>query len=281
MASNRPGSMTINMDTTELSQALGALDALTTTVTTDKFLEPLVIGTHRHMANQFNLYMDAMAGTEKYKHVYEWGVPGPAGRLWKHELKGRGSNRLASWSWLASKKAIPTPRERAEDPEDNMHGVPREIVDKLSTKRYFFTWKAPVMEFNKTVHISPVDAEKLFIPTGGGNYVFADSATNPNPGGKASTGAFTEAWTYWWGTMAQQEMENNIERQIQAGTEGGIKQVLAGGRRRAVTVSINTFKDNDAAREYGRKWAEKNLTKYAEEFRARQMERIINEYASG
>src|SRR6188768_2835411 len=89
----------------------GFVTGLATEVSTDRFIIPVVEYAHDQMAQAFDTEADALArSSNSLSHVYEWRLNGaPQGRLWKHTLTGRGTNRQASWQWLPSTSPILTP----------------------------------------------------------------------------------------------------------------------------------------------------------------------------
>lgn len=259
-------------DFTELNKVTGALIGMTETIQTDRFSVPIVENTHRTLGNSFDTWMDIQAemNPQALQHVYEWGMTGPGARLWKHELKGRGSsNRFASWAWRASKTPIPTPQERHEDPNDPMSGIKKSKVDKYSDRRYVFIWKAPVMEYNKAVTIIPKDSPRLVYPVwtpgGGAELRFTDGSLVTRPGGDESTLAFTKTWVMWWDTVAPTIYKDTIENEIKIGIETATMAAVAKGSR-GTGIGIQTMSEK-AAISQGYRWAEANLHKFADRYK--------------
>lgn len=262
----RKGSIAMSADFSQLDQAVGALQGMTATVRTDRFLVPMTGAVHNRLSGVFDTHMDIVAETNpsRFHHVYEWGISGKPGRLWTHELKGRGSsNRLASWAWKGSKVPIPTPAERAQNPRDPMSSVHPDEVSKLSKRRHVFIWKAPVMEYNQPVTINPKYASMIaFAPTPAtGELMFVDSSSIDNPGGPQTTGAFSAEWASWWGQTAPLIFEDTISEEIKAGIERGTEDAVKKGSRKA-SIGIKTMTQQQAM-DQGRHWAARNLQSFA------------------
>ena len=261
------GSIALNADFTSMASAVGAIKEMTATVKTDRFLTPLVEATHATLSNKFDIHMDMLAEAtpSRFHHVYEWRLVGDAaGRLWRHQLKGRGSsNRFASWAWKASKTPILTPMERAENPNDPMSDLSEDKVASFSTRQYVFMWKAPVMEYDTEVTIRPKYSDQIAFPSSvkPGKVIGMEEATVSNPGGSATTMAFTAEWVRWWTTQAPLEFEDTLSKEIKAGIENATIAAVKRGSRKA-TVGIHTM-TYPAAEAQGRKWARDNLHKFS------------------
>lgn len=271
------GAIEVAADFSEMGFAMGLISGMAKEVKTDRYLGDVVSYVHKKLSNEFDMHMDfaRAAAPKRFSHVYEWDTHGGKNmendRLWEHKLLGQGGKRNATFIWKASIKPIPSPQERAQDPNDPMHLVPKENLDKLSKRRYFFYWKAPVMEYNQGVNIAPKYASALFIPTGdpANPFVFANEYRNLQPGGQESTGAFTGEWTAWWGTEAPASFEKNIQPALEedlGGIEGEIRQ---GQRSRKKTVSLAATSDYAAAFDSGEAWAMEYMRKKSKKYKAR------------
>ena len=259
--------ISLNADMSELAKAHGALEGMTATVKTDRFLTPIVEATHVSLSNHFDIHMDMLAESlpSRFHHVYEWRLVGDAaGRLWRHQLKGRGSsNRYSSWAWKASKTPILTPQERAENPSDPMSDLSSDQVDSFNDRQYIFQWKAPVMEYNMAVNIKPRYGDQIAFPSAvaPGTIIGVPEAIVQNPGGHATTLAFTKEWTAWWTKEAPALYESEIANTIKDGIENAtIAAVKKGSRSATMTTHNMTY---EAAKKQGKKWAQENLHKYA------------------
>jgi hypothetical protein len=262
----------IEADLADGYRALGFVTGLSTTVSTNRFIASVVEYAHDGMAQAFDREIDgvAMANQNAFQHVYEWRLTGvPQGRLWAHTLTGRGVNRQASWQWLPSKAPILTPEERkaAKNPNDPINAVSEEDLAELSDRKYYFTWKAPMMEYGLPVFILPKQAKALFIPSFNSEkgYFFAKSSQNQLP--NTNAGRFTAYWTTWWssggaGALWDHQIKNVIEKDL-----GRAEKELSKGRRRKKTFSVSTVSDNDAAFEAGRNYAEAYIMGKAKSYR--------------
>jgi hypothetical protein len=262
--------MVVNVDTTSAGGALGSIDGMIAGIKTNRFTRSVIQYTWKRMTEEFDAELDARAitstGRHNYHHVYEWRMIGlPAGRLWSHKLTGAGGHREATFSWKASKTKILTPEERRANAtgiseNDPIQFVPQKNIDMLNDRPYIFYWKAPVMEYDLPVMITPKDAEELFVPIMGGRNGFKMSMAESvmNPGGDATTGSFTFYWTYWWSTVApnifDNEIRNTVERDLGRTAEEQVGKHTK--QRRTKTVSIGVAStDFDSAYVAGKRAA--------------------------
>lgn len=196
--------LAINADTVEASALTGFLTTLSTEVKTDANMGPVLTYTHDKLSERFDAYMSAIApaSPQSFHHVYDWNHIGvPQYQLWKNTLRGRGSDRYASFEFRASVLPVPLPEG-----------------DKKPFKRvHRFIYKAMIMEYNIGVTIAPKRAKILAFPVDDRIIFTKGPVFIDNPGGQATTGAFTAAWTNWWtGPGASQAFD------------GGIRQTLEG-----------------------------------------------------
>jgi hypothetical protein len=174
-------------------------------------------------------------------------------------MLGSGGNRMATFVWKASVKPIATPQERkASNPDDPIAQVPDDELAKLSKRRYIFYWKAPIMEYNLSVTITPKYARSLFIPTGdpAQPFVFVDYYRNLQPGGQNNTGQFTMEWATWWATAAPTIFEENLQQGLEDDLRGVVKGIRQGTRKRTGKASLKAMTDYQKAFEQGEDWAE-------------------------
>lgn len=262
----------IEADLTDGYKAIGFVTGLSTTVSTNRFISSVVELAHSDMAQQFDKEIDqvALSNQNAFQHVYEWRMTGiPQGRLWAHTLTGRGVNRQASWQWIPSKAPILTPEERKarNNPNDPINAVSDEDIAQLSRRDYFFTWKAPVMEYGLRVNITAKYAKALFIPSFDSEkgYYFSKSSSNQMP--NTNAGRFTGFWTAWWtGGGAAETWDSNIRRVIEKDL-GRAEKELSKARKRSKTFTISTIGSNDAAYEAGRNYAEAYLKGRAKNYK--------------
>ena len=265
-----------SVDISGVYNLAGAIMGMTATVKTPGYTDALLKYTHAKMAEDFNMVADVTAAAAKsnFHHVYEWNMVGnPAGRLWKHTFSGHGNNRVAGFDWKASKVPIPTPQQRAGNPDDPISQLDSAELAKLSNRRYFFYWKAPVMEYNQTVHIVGKYSPKklLFIPSWtehkiGGEmkpYTFAASATMSVPGGAATSGQFNALWGAWWASSASSVFDTQIRAQVERDLADSVKQTIR-RRRKTVTIS-NGMADFEAGRAQAMAFLAKKIRTYDRE----------------
>jgi len=262
----------IEADLSEGYKAAGFVTGFTTEVSTNRFVASVVELAHNDMAKAFDTEIDqvAMSNQNAFAHVYEWRLTGmPQGRLWHHTLTGRGVNRQASWVWEPSKAPILTPEERKarNNPNDPINAVSDEDLAQLSRRDYFFTWKAPMMEYGLRVNIIAKNAKALFIPSfeAENGYYFAKSSSNQMP--NTNAGRFTGFWTTWWtgggaATVWETSIKNIIEKDL-----GRAEKELRTSRKRRKSFGLATIGDNDAAFEAGRNYAEAYIRGRAKSYR--------------
>lgn len=216
-------SVSMNSDFSEVGSVIGSMRAMTETVRTSAYITPVLELAHDRMAYAFDNEIDLISSegrAQSLQHVYDWPESGSGIKLWKHTLIGAGATREASFEFLPSIRNIPTPTQRAANPNDPMSLIPPEEIAKLSKRNYIFTWKAPIMEYNNPVNIRAKNVNMLFIPTGNPDkpFMFAKSVYVQSPGGNVSTGKFTAFWTDWWSSMPDEvfntEIKNTLEQDL-------------------------------------------------------------------
>lgn len=274
MGKVKKNAIDIEADLSDGYKALGFVKGLTTEVQTDRYIGPVVEYAHSEMAKTFDEEIDtvARAQQEALGHVYEWRMTGnPKGRLWRHTLSGRGADRQASWQWGPSIMPILKPAERkvAGNPNDPMTNVSDEDIAKLSDRDYYFTWKAPVLEYGLNVNIQAVNAQALFIPTFNNDrgYFFAKSSGSQIK--NTNMGKFTTFWTMWWNRGAGQVWDMHIKRVIEKDLGRSERELAKAtrGRNRMKSFGISTITANDAAFEAGRNMAEAYIKGKAKSYR--------------
>jgi len=194
----------VTADTTEVSALTGFLSTLSTQIKADVNMAPVLDYAHSAMSSKFDAYMSVIAPTapNQFHHVYDWGRIGvPQNQLWKNVLRGRGANKYASFEFRASVLPVPLP-------EGNK---------KPFMRKHRFIYKAMVMEYNIGVTIKPKRAKMLAFPNERGDIVFTKGPIFvQNPGGMGTTGAFTAAWSNWWGGAgADQVFNSEIKRVLE------------------------------------------------------------------
>lgn len=269
------GFVGFNVDTAEAAALTGFLKTLSTEIKTTRHIGPVLRYVHSVMSQEFTDYMSVVAGAapSRFHHVYEWGESGnPGSKLWDDKLVGGGNNRVATFQWRASKQVVPVR-------DDFRAGGVKQI--------HVFVWKAPVMEYNTGVEITPKRGQFLAYFTGpttpGGKYKM-QFTRNPihvtNPGGKETAGAFTREYVSWWGGSGADGVFASRVRQTLENDLGKMPIEMATKKfRRASTKTfkLQTLGNAAEAESYGSAAARKFLmgrsNKYIEAAKAR--ERII------
>ncbi|WXW92547.1 hypothetical protein SEA_ENYGMA_56 [Streptomyces phage Enygma] len=192
----------VTADTTELSSLTGFISTLSTQVKADVNMAPVLDYAHSVMSDKFDAYMSVIAPTapNQFHHVYDWGRIGvPQNQLWKNTLRGRGANKYASFEFRASVLPVPVP-------EGNK---------KPFMRKHRFIYKAMVMEYNIGVRIQPKRAKMLAFPNERGDIIFTKGPVFvQNPGGMGTTGAFTAAWSSWWGGAGANQVFNTEVKRV-------------------------------------------------------------------
>ena len=269
------GYVGFNADIAEASALSGFLKTLSTEIKTARHIGPVLKYVHSVMSQEFTDYMTVMAASQpsRFHHVYEWGQTGdPGARLWNDVLIGGGNSRVASFRWKASKQMVP---------------VRDDFASKGVKKIHVFVWKAPVMEYNKNITITPKRGKMLAYFTGPttpeGKYKM-QFTTNPivvnNPGGSLTSGSFTREYVSWWGGPGAQGIFESRIRTILEEDLGRmpIESVTKKFRRSTTkTFKLQTLGQAAQAEAAGKAAAKQYLgarsNKYIEAAKAR--ERII------
>lgn len=256
------------------------MEGISTTMKSNYYVEDVMTLAHDMMANEFDLAMDIMyaKAPRMFHHVYEWnslaGQEPGMGRLWKHSFDGSGKSRVASWSWLNSKKPVPTPVQRAQNDADPMSQLSAEQLSRFSKRRYFFPMKAPVMEYNQSVHIAPTNGKMIVFPVWDEMRPLRVSKglTVHDPGGAETSGSFTTAWVGWWSTKGPDVFDDVVrvivERDIDDAANASLRRTT---RTRTTGLSINPKGTYDAAYALGAKDAERELRKKSSRYKNRSM----------
>lgn len=270
MASRR-GDLFVKGNMDAMSKASGVIQGISYTVGSDRFIGPVLERTHKIMANEFDLHMDMLRETmpERFHHVYEWWnspVAWDQARLWEHNLKGSGTNRYATWTWKASKTPVPTHEERKAQGKYWSSHLDDDDISRLSERTYFFYWKAPIMEYNIPVVVTPRYGDKVFVPTPkkSKKFTFKSSVIIDNPGGEETTGSFNAAWALWWERgHADTVVGKALMDTINDGVKNSTIKALKGGTK-VRNVKFSTISSSKEAFEEGRRLAERELSKFVD-----------------
>jgi hypothetical protein len=255
------------------------MEGIATTMKSNYFVEDVVEMAHDMMASEFDLFMDVMytKAPRMFHHVYEWnslaGQEPGMGRLWQHTFNGSGHNRVASWSWLTSKKPVPTPMQRAQNDEDPMSQLSNEQIAKFSKRRYFFPMKAPVMEYNQSVYIAPTNGKVIVFPVWDELRPLRVSKglSVRNPGGEETSGSFTTAWMGWWSTKAPDVFDDVVRTIVERDIDDAANDTLRRTTRtRTIGLSMNAKGSYDMGLMAGRQDAQRELRKKSSRYKNRR-----------
>lgn len=241
------------VDTNQASSLAGFLKEVSVKIGTPQYIGPVLQYVHSKMSDEFSVHMSAAAkaAPERFHHVYEWGGLGDTNsQLWQDVLRGNSNVRMATFIWKASTKTVPV---RADFQELGVQQV------------HIFTWKAPVMEFDTNIRITPKRGSGLSYYTGPTNPVdkwpvafWEGPITVQFPGGREVKGAFTHEYVNWWaGSGAAEIFANKIRRLLEhdladmpLGTALG--PFRSGTRSRSKTAGFLAMADAEKAEEVGK-----------------------------
>lgn len=241
------------LDTTPITDANGVIKGTLNAIESRYYINAFINYGLDVLTKEFSKDFDIVArgNPNKYHHVFEWetlktGMPIPLYRLRK---QGQGRARELSFYFVQSRRYVPLPPAQGQfDPS------------KIR-KRHVFRWKAMVMEMGSPVHIVAKDAQRLIIPNDTKKgYTMAQSSTVRNPGGQATTGAFTGFWTLWFSGPAEQIVSKKIgpkaERAIKQEVEKGLRTVRSSSGTGSRTYSINAASGQRAMKEQEKRMEE-------------------------
>lgn len=240
--------LAVNMDSIEVSALTGFISGMSAKINQDVNVAPVLKYAHETMSDRFDTYMSlvAPASPGQFHHVYDWGHIGiPQYQLWKNVLRGRGNDRYASFEFRASILPVPVP-------EGNK---------KPFKQKHRFIYKAMMMEYNMAVTIRPKTAKMLAFPIGDRIIFTKGPVVVQNPGGVGTTGAFTAAWTSWWGGAGAEQVFNaeirkTLESDLSEKSMAKFIRRFKPARRKTVKVSVS---DNRSAFDNGARLAEEFL----------------------
>jgi hypothetical protein len=174
----------------EARNKVGGVGSLRTPYNREQLAKAVFTIAGKEFIRQTNLL--ASSNKKSFHHVYEWGKTGSdRSRLFKLVRAGvRGGRLIISTEFKNSTKPSPI---------HPMLKVPGK-TGRTVTSNHIFKKKAEVMENGKPVYIQAKNANFLTIPTSKG-IVFVPRGkvvVVRNPGGKATTGAFTKHSREWF-----------------------------------------------------------------------------------
>lgn len=251
-----PG-LSLDMNADDGLFALGFAQGMMQEVRTDRHIASILKYSHSVLAQEFDQYLDMLAINTpfKFSHMYDGTKPGnPATRLWSHSLRGRGKTQEGTFNFRQSVMPMLTAAQRQNISGDPMSKVSNEDINMLAergNKPYIFYNKAMVIEYGLTVHISPITAKALFIPTGNSSksFVFKQSVTT-TAGSPAQHGAFISAWAGWWGTTAERKWGDTVRLVVEKDLGRTANEMTS--RKRAKSVGMSVASNPEAAFKAGR-----------------------------
>lgn len=245
---------------------------------------------HAEMSQDFDTFMAAMApnAPSRFHHVYEWNQIGnPDAQLWKNVLRGGGNNRIATFEWRASKSIVPV--RDPLPPPGGRDGGPRATLNSGNRPKaiHVFVWKAPVMEYGKTVTVGPKRGKFIVYYTGpvsqedGLMYqqvrFSREAITVKNPGGTETVGAFTKMYVDWWSKGGGQHVMNTtVKSNLSNKTSAAIREglIVMGQRSRMKSINMGVMGNVQQATAAGRAAANKMFealqANYIEQAKARE-----------
>jgi len=277
--------MKLNIDLSSLAHFEGFVDEFTTKITGNISKRELTSAVHSIMADQFDKKTATWAKSHRalFHHVYEYNPVGdPYGfigvrqrQLWVHTKTHAGGGAwMGNFRFLPATQPIPSyeQRRKSRTGTDPLRRIARADFDKLVDKanperRYTFTWKAPMLEYDIPRRITPTTAQLLFLPAfsfvskmkgaAGPGWRFTKSyVVSQQPPGPVA-GAFTAQWIKYWSSISAEQFDRHVGKGIAKAVSDGMagaskyKPVSHGTRKLKFVMPANV----GAAREVGRKRA--------------------------
>lgn len=202
----------MDVNDTNAWQMYGFLESLSVDFGRTKNISPILQKVFAETKVRFEAQFDMVAAGAQntYHHVYEWNAVGvPQARLFETVMVGTGKRRAITFRWKASRTPVPVP------------DVPASKTGKQLQKGvHVFVWKAPIMEYNIPVLISPTMSEVLAFPANdlvtrqneSGLWFTRKPVRIRQPGGAATTGAFNAYFlAYWTGGPAEAQFREILD----------------------------------------------------------------------
>lgn len=255
----------VDMNTIEVSSLTGFLTTLSAQIETDANMGPVLNYAHSELSNRFDSYMAAISPTspKQFHHIYDWNnIGNPQHQLWTNVLRGRGNNRYASFEFRAS--TLPVPAHQGNK--------------KQFRQTHRFIYKAMIMEYNIAVTIRRKRAKMLAFPVSDGKIVFTKGpVVVQNPGGEATTGAFTAAWSNWWGgSGANQVFQDTINGTLEKDlSERALTKFMRRFKKAKTKTGSISISDNKTAFNQGVKLAEQFLAERAKKNEGRRKGNVL------
>lgn len=223
--------MQVNVDFTNLTQALQGLEAVSKALDDRRFRQRFNRSVQDTLTTSAGDYIDLMArdNPQALHHVYEWnkiGSADPTARLFRIMWQGNQAESRAVYMFKQSTEEVPlNPNEQQYGPAEGMQGDYQlqgggfkenamRAREDTRTGGHVFEYKAWRFEDGATVTIKPTNAKMLAIPWHGHIY-FAPQVTITYP--EQNRGAFAAVWNEFWLHVAEREVEQRYgvpQRQV-------------------------------------------------------------------
>lgn len=260
----------------------GYLSGVAEGVSSKKYINAATDYAYVTLKDRFEAAVDITARSNplKFHHVYEWGdeygdystVGVPQMRLWELVSTGTGKQRSVSYRLLPSVRPVPIEPELLE---------PGKTGKVVKEGVHIFTWKAVVMEYGQTVHITPKLRQvkaMAFVDDATGKLKFTSRPIVTVPGkDEGNAGAFTSLTYAWWSTQAPAIYDNEIVPILQAKLvpriQGRFAEWNAAVRSKRASLSGAARNLNTMDYEKGKKQALKDMKDQAIDYVARAQKR--------
>jgi len=207
------------------------------TMNTNKHLNASVKAAFSLLANRFELETASLAASDKenYHHMYEPGHTGnPKLQLFNTVLRGRGGNRVATWTWRASRVLV-DPRLDGAGQERFGPSQPKGFDPEKLNKVHVFVWRAPIMEYGIPVTVRPklmqAGAGVLVFPRGSsGRGTFSKRPQRLVPGAQVQ-GNFSAWFAGWWsGGPAQEYLNKGFDKRRDSAFKNQFRAEMASAK---------------------------------------------------
>lgn len=223
-----------------LASIIGTFQGISDAANDDEFINDILMKAHNKSLDKFNAIAAAKSARTKnlnrnFNHMYEFGVAGitpgqtiiadptsQAARLWV--FKSVSSGRVINTFVTFRDAVVPNPKP-SQRPD--LKGVSRDIVSRMSTRKYVFRRRAEMVEYGKDVHISPYRAKALIFPSkenesGVGFWPRSAGKMLVSLDGQTGAGrsrhkmAFTNYFLAWWKTQGELEITTSAHNSFAA-----------------------------------------------------------------
>lgn len=232
----------LNIDLTGLAHFEGFVDTFTKEISGNISKRELTAATHSVMADDFDKKTATWAKSHRalFHHVYEYNPTGDpyafigvrAAQLWVHTKNYAGDGAwMGNFRFLPAKSPIPSyeQRRKSRTGKDPLRKISRADFNKLleeadPERRYTFTWKAPMLEYNIPRRVTPTHAKWLFLPAfsfvkkmkgadaAGWRFTKSYVVSQQAPGDVA--GSFTARWVSYWSSISADQFDRHVGKAV-------------------------------------------------------------------